>query len=43
MSVRPDENLGTTPVREGYAFDENTLAAWMRDHVDGFTGPMQVE
>lgn len=43
MSALVDENLGTTPVREGYAFDEGALAAWMADHVPGFAGPMRVE
>lgn len=38
-----DENLGTTAVREGYAFDEAALARWMTANVPGFTGPMQVE
>ncbi len=37
-----DANLGTTAVREGFAFDEAALADWMRHHVDGFAGPMQV-
>ena len=36
MSVRP-------PVREGFAFDEAALAAWMTAHVAGFAGPMSVE
>ena len=48
MSAHPsaqpvDENLGTTAVRDGFAFDEAALAAWMRDNVDGFAGPMRVE
>ena len=38
-----DANTGTTAVREGFAFDEAALAAWMADHVDGFAGPMRVE
>lgn len=36
-------NSGTTAVREGFAFDEAALAAWMRENVDGFSGDMQVE
>lgn len=43
MSAVPDENMGTTPVREGFAFDEAALADWMTAHVDGFDGPMTVE
>lgn len=37
-----DANLGTTPVREGYAFDEGALSRWMTAHVDGFGGPVTV-
>ena len=37
-----DDNSGVTPVREGYAFDEGALAAWMRAHVEGFSGPLTV-
>ena len=36
-------NSGTTAVREGYAIDENALAAWMMDHVAGYAGPLSVE
>jgi aminoglycoside phosphotransferase (APT) family kinase protein len=32
----------TTPVREGYAFDEARLSAWMTDNVAGFRGPLSV-
>lgn len=37
-----DTNLGTTPVREGYRFDEDALASWMRANVEGFAGPLSV-
>ncbi len=43
MSAGADENLGTTPVREGYAFDVAALAAWMEANVAGFSGPITVE
>lgn len=43
MSVPPDDNVGTTAVREGYAFDEKRLETWMRANVPGFAGPMRVE
>lgn len=43
MSGLPDENVGTTAVREGYGFDEAALADWMRGHVPGYAGPLQVE
>ena len=36
-------NVGTTPVRDGFGFDEASLARWLRDHVDGFSGPLTVE
>lgn len=38
-----DANLGSTPVREGYAFDEQALAGWMAAHIAGFAGPIEVE
>ena len=38
-----DANSGTTAVREGFAFDEVALAAWMETHVEGFAGPITVE
>ncbi len=43
MSVDIAANAGTTPVREGYRFDETALARWMAEHVDGFEGPLTVE
>ncbi|QUT06551.1 phosphotransferase [Sphingobium phenoxybenzoativorans] len=43
MSGTADANVGTTPVREGYAFDEAALAAWMQANVAGFSGPLTVE
>jgi len=42
-AVAPDVNTGTTPVREGFAFDFAALAGWMEDHVAGFAGPLTVE
>lgn len=42
MSQTVDENVGTTPVREGFAFDEAALGGWMTAHVDGFAGPLTV-
>lgn len=38
-----DANAGTTPVREGYGFDEASLIRWLDAHVDGFRGPLRVE
>jgi aminoglycoside phosphotransferase (APT) family kinase protein len=39
----PRANEGTTSVRDGFAFDAAALMRWMREHVDGFAGPMTVE
>jgi aminoglycoside phosphotransferase (APT) family kinase protein len=39
----PEANVGTTPVRDGYGFDEEALARWMRLNVEGFSGPLAVE
>jgi len=38
-----EANSGTTPVREGYAFDEAALAGWMAKNVEGFSGPLSIE
>lgn len=43
MSADPKANIGTTPVRDGYAFDVTSLARWMADHVADFSGPLTVE
>jgi len=36
-------NSGTTPVREGYAFDEAALACWLANSVADYAGPLSVE
>ena len=33
---------GTTPVREAHRFDTGRLAGYMRQHVEGFVGPIEV-
>ena len=38
-----EANSGTTPVREGFGFDEHALTDWMERHVAGFAGPLAVE
>lgn len=38
-----EANAGTTPVREGYRFDEAALLRWMEANVEGFSGPLTVE
>jgi aminoglycoside phosphotransferase (APT) family kinase protein len=43
MSIGAEANAGTTPVREGYRFDEAALDAWMQANVEGYAGPLTVE
>jgi aminoglycoside phosphotransferase (APT) family kinase protein len=38
-----DDNIGTTPVRPGFAIDVAALSAWMERHVADFAGPVVVE
>ena len=38
-----DKFTGTRPITEQDAFDTVRLAAWMRGHVEGFSGDLQVE
>jgi aminoglycoside phosphotransferase (APT) family kinase protein len=35
--------VGTRAVSPHQRFDLNALSAWLREHVDGFTGPLSVE
>lgn len=37
-----EANAGTSAVRPGFALDEDALGRWMRAHVPGFDGPMQI-
>ena len=39
---RDDEYNGTRPVEERHRFDEMSLEAWMREHVEGYEGPLTV-
>ena len=41
MSV--GDNAGTTVVREGFAFDQASLARWLEANVPGYRGPLSVE
>tara|TARA_R110000782_G_scaffold35821_1_gene85594 strand:+ start:1349 stop:2413 length:1065 start_codon:yes stop_codon:yes gene_type:complete len=43
MSADPEANIGTTTVRDGYAFDVTSLTRWMTDHIADFAGPLTVE
>ena len=40
MPPAPPENA--RPVRDAHRFDEAKLDAWMAEHVDGYTGSLQV-
>jgi len=40
---RPEEFVGTMPVREQHRFDPPALEIWMRANVAGFRGPITVE
>ncbi len=41
--VRKDEEFsGTKPVEERHRIDEAHLDGWMRDHVEGYAGPLTV-
>ena len=39
---KPDYSAfeGTRPVNERQRFDSDALAAWLTQHVDGFSGPL---
>ncbi|HTO08830.1 MAG TPA: phosphotransferase [Myxococcota bacterium] len=43
MGERQEIFSGTEPVRERHRFDRARLEAWMREHVDGFRGALEVE
>jgi aminoglycoside phosphotransferase (APT) family kinase protein len=38
-----EQFIGTRPVAPQHAFDEASLARWLREHVDGFAGDLKVE
>ncbi|MBM3596275.1 MAG: phosphotransferase family protein, partial [Alphaproteobacteria bacterium] len=38
-----EANSGTTPVRDGFGFDQVALDAWLRENVAGYEGPLTVE
>jgi aminoglycoside phosphotransferase (APT) family kinase protein len=40
---RQEEFSGTRDVREAHRFDETALDAYLRDHVEGYSGPLTVE
>ena len=40
MTTAIDTPADTTPIREGYGFDEARFTDWMAANVEGFRGPM---
>jgi aminoglycoside phosphotransferase (APT) family kinase protein len=38
-----DQNIGTTAVSDRQKFEIGALESWMRQHVEGFSGPLTVE
>ena len=38
-----DHFIGTRPVSDQHAFDTDTLTAWLKQNLDGFSGPLQLE
>ena len=38
-----EEFTGTMPVREQHRFDSAALALWMKEHVENFAGPIDIE
>ena len=38
-----DHFVGTRAVSDQHAFDIEAMTAWLRQHVQGFEGPLQVE
>lgn len=43
MSTADEANIGTTPVRENFRFDEAKVHRWLFDNVEGYAGPLTVE
>ena len=42
-NLSAEDNTGTVPVQERHRFDEGRLAAYMQEHVEGFSGALRVE
>ncbi|MFN0162139.1 MAG: phosphotransferase [Burkholderiales bacterium] len=38
-----EDFIGTQPVTERQKFDVGALSVWLKDHVEGFAGPLEVE
>jgi len=43
MTTRQEKFSGTQPVREAHKFSTARLEAYLRDHVEGFSGSLEVE
>lgn len=43
MSTMDEANVGTTPVRENFRFDEAKLHRWLLDNIEGYAGALTVE
>jgi aminoglycoside phosphotransferase (APT) family kinase protein len=43
VEIMSDKFIGTRPVAAQHAFDTGRLAEFMRAHVEGFSGPIEVE
>jgi len=43
MSSAGAPNVGTSPIRSGYGFDEGALAQWLEANVPDYRGPLTVE
>jgi len=43
IKLRAELNSGTTGVRPGFELELPALEVWLRNHVDGFAGPVRVE
>jgi aminoglycoside phosphotransferase (APT) family kinase protein len=43
VSSRQQQNTGTTEVREDLQFDVDRLCEYMTSHVEGFSGPLEVQ
>lgn len=41
--TRPDDNVGTMPVRDSVRIDAERLSDWMGDNVEDFAGPLHIE
>lgn len=43
LTLRAEQNSGTTPIRAGFELDIEALQTWLADHIPSFAPPLQVE